>query len=51
MQTDWTGSKVGHEGDQRAGEPALGGKTEGVKSFLPEEEGAQWGAHHIIPLV
>lgn len=33
------GPKEGHEDDQRAGEPVLGGKTEGVKSFLPGERG------------
>lgn len=31
--------KEGREDDQRAGEPALGGKTEGDKSFLPGERG------------
>lgn len=37
------GPKEGREDGQRAGEPALGGKTEGVKSFLPGERGLSGG--------
>jgi len=31
------GPKEGHEDDQRVGEPVLGGKTDGIRSFLPVE--------------
>lgn len=37
MRTDWRGPKEGHN-DQSAGEPALGGKPEGVKSVHPGED-------------
>lgn len=33
------GPRESHKSDQRAGEPALRGKTEGPKSFLREERG------------
>ena len=50
MQTDWRGSqRGGHEGDQKAGEAALWGKTAGAGSFLLWEEKAQGKLHHSIP--
>lgn len=39
------GLKEGHEDNQRTGEPALHGKTEGCRPLLPGEEKAQ-AEHH-----
>lgn len=35
------GPKEGHKDDERAGEPAVQGKTKGIRSFLPGGEKAR----------
>lgn len=42
------GPEKDHEDEQRAGEPALCGRTEGDRSFLHREEKAQRGPHYSI---
>ncbi|KAK4826624.1 hypothetical protein QYF61_010552 [Mycteria americana] len=44
------GPKEGQDDGQRAGEPALGGKT-GVGSLLPGEEKTWGGPHHSSPVL
>jgi len=46
MWTHWRRLKEDQENNQRAKVPALWGKTEGVKSFLPGEDHDQEGPHH-----
>jgi len=45
------GQKEGYEDDQRDGQPLRGGKTEGLRSFLPGEEKTQGGPHHHIAVL